>query len=396
MSRVVYFDCFAGASGDMLLASLLHAGVPLGGLLAALRVLPLSGYTVEATEVVRNGIAGVRFEVGVEVQGQPHRHLADIEALIQGAGDALPARARERALAVFRRLARAEAKVHGTTLDDVHFHEVGAVDSILDIVGFAVALELAEVEEVYASPLPLGRGFVHTAHGVLPVPAPATLEILAESGVPTVAVDVDGETVTPTGAAILAEVARFRQPEMRVVRVGYGFGKREGFPWPNAVRAWVGETRMGNHEQVVVLECNLDNVTGEALGYAMERLFAAGALDVWFTPIQMKKNRPGVVLSVIAAPDRAETLAQVILHETPTLGLRWCEVERRTAERRTETVPTPWGNVRVKVKMLGGKVVQRRPEYDDCACIAREHRVPLEDVWRAALAAQQSDSEAAV
>jgi uncharacterized protein (TIGR00299 family) protein len=387
MSRVVYLDCFAGASGDMLLASLLHAGVPLDGLRAVLQALPLDGYAIETTEVVRQGIAGLRFEVRVDAERQPHRHLADIEALIQGAGDALHVRARVRALAVFRRLARAEAKVHGTTPDEVHFHEVGAVDSIVDIVGFAVALELAGVEEVYASPLPLGRGFVRAAHGVLPLPAPATLEILAESGAPTVAVDVEGETVTPTGAAILSEVARFKRPDLRLIRVGYGFGKHEGFPWPNAVRACLGETRVGNHERVVLLECNLDNVTGEALGYAMERLFAAGALDVWFTPIQMKKNRPAVVLSVIAAPAEADRLAEVVLRETPTLGLRWMDVERRTAERRTETVRTPWGEVRVKVKVLDGEVVQRRPEYEDCARIAREHGIPLEDVVRAALSA---------
>ncbi len=387
MSRIVYFDCFAGASGDMLLASLLHAGVPLGDVLAALRALPVSGYTVEATEVVRKGVAGLRFEVRVNTQEQPHRHLADIEALIRGAGDALSIRARERALAVFRRLARAEAKVHGTTPEEVHFHEVGAVDSIVDIVGFAVALELAGVDEVYASPLPLGRGFVRTAHGLLPLPAPATLEILSEAGAPTVPADVEGETVTPTGAAILAELAHFKRPELRLIRVGYGFGKNEGFPWPNAVRAWLGEARVDNHEQVVLLECNLDNATGEVLGHAMERLFAAGALDVWFTPIQMKKNRPGVVLSVIAAPNEADRLAEVVLRETPTLGLRWLDLERRTAERRTETVQTPWGEVRVKVKILDGGIVQRRPEYEDCARIARERGIPLEDVVQAVLAA---------
>lgn len=387
MSRIVYFDCFAGASGDMLLASLLHAGVSLDDVLAALRALPVSGYTVEAMEVVRKGIAGLRFEVRVNTQEQPHRRLADVEALIRGAGDALSVRARERALAIFRRLARAEAKVHGTTPEEVHFHEVGAVDSIVDVVGFAVALDLAGVDEVYASPLPLGRGFVHTAHGVLPLPAPATLEVLAESDVPTVALDADGETVTPTGAAILSELARFKRPELRLNRVGYGFGRSEAFPWPNAVRAWLGEARTGNHEEVVLLECNVDNATGEALGHAMERLFAAGALDVWFTPIQMKKNRPGVVLSVIAAPNEADRLAEVVLRETPTLGLRWLDLERRVAERRTETVQTPWGEVRVKVKVLDGKVVQRRPEYEDCARIARERGVPLEDVVRAVLAA---------
>lgn len=387
MSRAVYFDCFSGASGDMLVGSLIHAGVPLEGLRAALGALPLGGYEIEATEVVRSGIVGIRFEVHVDMQGQPQRHLADIEALIRGAGDALSARARERALAVFRRLARAEGKVHGAPPDEVHFHEVGAVDSIVDIVGFAAALDMADVSEVYASPLPLGRGFVRTAHGVLPLPAPATLEILAESGAPTVNADVEGETVTPTGAALLAEFAQFRRPEMRIHSVGYGFGKREDFPWPNAVRAWLGETRVGAHEQVVLLECNLDNVTGEALGYAMEQLFAAGALDVWFTPIQMKKNRPGVALSVIATMDSAEALARVILRETPTLGLRWLQAERRTAERRTETARTPWGDVRVKVKVLDGGIVQRRPEYEDCARIAREQGIPLEDVVRAVLAA---------
>ncbi|MGB9593050.1 MAG: LarC family nickel insertion protein, partial [Anaerolineae bacterium] len=179
----------------------------------------------------------------------------------------------------------------------------------------------------------------------------------------------------------------FERPELRLSRVGYGFGKYEGFPWPNAVRAWLGETRVGDHERVVLLECNLDNVTGEALGYAMERLFAAGALDVWFTPIQMKKNRPGVILSAIAAPGEADQLAEVVLRETPTLGLRWLEAERRTAERHTETVRTPWGEVRVKVKVLDGEVILRRPEYEDCARIAREHGIPLEDVVRAALVA---------
>lgn len=396
MSRVAYFDCFGGASGDMLLASLVHAGVPWEGVLAALRSLPITGYAVDIKEVTGGGIAGLRFEVRVDEHHQPHRHLAEIEALIHEAGDALPVRARERAAAIFRRLARAEARVHGTTPEAVHFHEVGAVDSIVDIVGFAVALELAGADEVYASPLPLGRGFVRAAHGTLPLPAPATLEILAEAGVPTRPVDVEGETVTPTGAAILAEVACFKQPEMRIGRVGYGFGKREGFPWPNAVRAWFGEARDRLRERVVLLECNLDNITGEALGYAMERLFAAGALDVWFTPIQMKKNRPGVILSVIAPVAEADALAQVVLRETPTLGLRWLEVERRTAERRMETLQTPWGEVRVKVKMLAGRVVLRRPEYEDCARIARERGVPLEDVWRAALASQPSDSESAI
>lgn len=396
MGRVVYFDCFAGASGDMLLASLVHAGVPWEELLAVLRALPLTGYAIDVKETAGGGIAGLRLEVRVNEHHQPHRHLAEIEALIHEAGDVLPVRARARAAAIFRRLARAEARVHGTTPEAVHFHEVGAVDSILDIVGFAVALELAGVDEVYASPLPLGRGFVRAAHGTLPLPAPATLEILAEAGAPTFPVDVEGETVTPTGAAILAEVACFKQPEMRISRVGYGFGTHEGFPWPNAVRAWVGEAMDNPSERVVLLECNLDNVTGEALGYAMERLFAAGALDVWFTPIQMKKNRPGVVLSVIAPAAEAEALAQVVLRETPTLGLRWLEVARRTADRRMETAQTPWGEVRVKVKMLGGRVVLRRPEYDDCARIARDHRVPLEDVWRAALAAQPPAPESAV
>lgn len=387
MARVAYFDCFSGASGDMLVASLLDAGASIEDLQHALSALPLGGYETLTNPASQKGITGRRFHVRIDDSDKVHRHLRDIEALLDGADNRLSTKARQRALAVFQRLARAEGKVHGIPPDEVHFHEVGAVDSIVDIVGFAIALELAQVERVYASPLPLGHGFVRAAHGVLPLPAPATLEILAEAHAPTRAVDVAGETVTPTGAALLTELAQFDHPNMRVTAAGYGFGTRDDFPWPNAVRVWVGEEMdtVRGEDQVVLLECNLDDATGETLGHAMDRFFAAGALDVWYTPIQMKKNRPGITVSILSRPDQAEDLASALLRETPTLGLRWQELSRRTADRREEIVRTEWGDIRVKIKLLGGQVAAKSPEYEDCARIARERGITLEEVVRMAI-----------
>ena len=317
-------------------------------------------------------------------------------------------------MAVFARLARVEARIHGVAVDEVHFHEIGAVDSLVDVVGFAAGLEQLQVERVFSSPVPLGSGTIETEHGLLPVPAPATLALLAEVGAPTRPHPAQTEIVTPTAAALLAEWATFELPPMRVRAIGYGFGQKE-FPWVNAVRVWLGEEAPlpqslpggegggdapqalhggeGGRErdQVTLLECNLDDTTGETLGYAMERLFAAGALDVWFTPIQMKKDRPGVMLSVLVPPGRTATVAQVVLRETPTLGLRVLPIERMVAERHMREVETPWGKVRVKEKWLNGERAAVSPEYEDCARIAREHAIPLYQVFEAARKAGGSD-----
>lgn len=381
--KALYLDLFSGASGDMLLGALIDLGLPLDDLKADLARMALSGYELESERQVRHGLSGTQLRVRDVAQEHPARHLHDVRRLITES--ALSERVKKTSVAVFERLAQAEARVHGVGPDEIHFHEIGAVDSLIDIVGFIAGLERLGVERVFASPVPLGSGTIQTEHGLLPVPAPATLALLAEVGAPTCPHPAQTEIVTPTAAALLAELATFAYPPMRVHAVGYGFGQKE-FPWANAVRAWLGqaENAGAGRDQVTLLECNLDNATGETLGYAMEQLFAAGALDVWFTPVQMKKNRPGVLLSALARPEQAGVLAQVILRETPTLGLRMSLVERVVAERRAREVETPWGKVRVKEKWLSGACIAVSPEYEDCARIAREQNIPLRQVWDAA------------
>jgi uncharacterized protein (TIGR00299 family) protein len=321
-------------------------------------------------------------------QAHPARNLPDVRRLIQGS--ALSASVKEAAVSIFERLAQVEARIHGTDIDQAHFHELSAVDSLVDVVGFVSGVEFMGVDSVFSSPVPLGTGSISTDHGLIPVPAPATLALLADVGAPTYPHQAQTEIVTPTAAAILAEFATFERPPMRVTAVGYGFGSKE-FPWPNAVRVWLGETcgpARGGRDQVVLLECNLDDTTGEALGYAMERLFDAGALDVWFAPVQMKKNRPGTVLSVLVRPDQAEAVAQVVMRETSTLGLRMSPpLERIVAERRVRQVETPWGGVRVKEKWLTGERTGISPEFEDCARIAREQSLPLSHVWEVVMSA---------
>jgi hypothetical protein len=412
VSTVLYLDLFSGASGDMLLGALLDAGLPLEALRAELEKMDLAGYELVAERQVRHGLSGTRLLVRDVAQAHPARHLPDIRRLLQDS--ALSMRVQEASMAVFARLARVEARIHGSAVDEVHFHEIGAVDSLVDVVGFAAGLEQLQVERVFSSPVPLGSGTIESEHGLLPVPAPATLALLAEVGAPTRPHPAQTEIVTPTAAALLAELATFELPSMRVRAAGYGFGQKE-FPWANAVRVWLGEEAPlpqslpggegggdapqalhggeGGRErdQVTLLECNLDDTTGETLGYAMERLFAAGALDVWFTPIQMKKDRPGVMLSALVPPGRAATVAQVVLRETPTLGLRVLPIERMVAERHMREVETPWGKVRVKEKWLNGERAAVSPEYEDCARIAREQAIPLHQVFEAARKAGGSD-----
>lgn len=367
----------------MLLGALVDLGLPLEVLQAELQKMDLFGYELEAERQVRVGISGTRLHVRDLAQAHPARHLPHIRQLLEDSR--LSPAVRTKSLAVLERLARAEARVHGIPVEKVHFHEIGAVDTLVDVVGFVAGLEHLDVERVYASPVPLGSGFVQTEHGLLPVPAPATAALLAEVSAPVCPHPAQTEILTPTAAALLAELATFGLPPMRVRAVGYGFGTKE-LPWPNAVRAWLGEPADATaRETVYLLECNLDDAPGEVLGYAMERLFAAGALDVWFTPVQMKKNRPGVVLSALARPEQADALAAVILRETPTLGVRMRLVERIVADRRERAVEIPWGQVRVKEKWLDGRKVAVSPEYEDCARIARERGIPLQDVYAAVL-----------
>jgi len=368
----------------MLLGALIDLGLSLDELRDALGRMDLQGYELEAEDQLRHGISGTKLTVRDSAREHPARHLSHVRALIQSSS--LPERVKSVSQAVFERIAKAEGHIHGASPEEVHFHEISAVDSLVDIVGFVAGLELLGIERVFASSVPLGSGTIVAAHGLIPVPAPATLALLAEGGAPTRPHQAETEIVTPTAAALLAELATFERPAMRVQGVGYGFGDKE-FPWTNMLRVWQGLTggRLGSgKDRVVVVESNLDDVTGEMLGYAMERLFSIGALDVWFTPVQMKKDRPGIVLSALAHPDKADEIADVILRETPTLGVRVSPViERIVSERKLRQVETPWGSVQVKEKWIGGEPVAVSPEFEDCARIAREQSLPLAQVFAA-------------
>jgi uncharacterized protein (TIGR00299 family) protein len=385
---IAYLDCQAGISGDMFLGALLDAGLSFESLRQALAALALSDYELACEPFSDKGIRGRRFVVQLSGE-QPTRHLSGIKSILEASS--LAPRVRESALAVFQRLAEAEAQVHGTSIEEVHFHEVGAVDAIVDIVGACWAIEALGLAQVYASPLPLSSGQIKSAHGLLPVPAPATLEILRRVSAPWQPSAGEGEMVTPTGAALLATFARFEKPAMTIEHVGYGFG-RNRFPWPNCLRACLGRSLEPTSpvesgleaDQVGVLESNIDNMTGEQLGDLLERLLAAGALDAGYLPLHMKKNRPAVMLSVICHPTDSERLAQLILAESATLGVRMQQMWRRKAQRSHEQIDTPLGPLQIKVKRLGTRVISAFPEYEDCRRAARTHNMPLEEVYELA------------
>lgn len=389
MDRVIaYFDCYSGISGDMALGALVDAGVSVEALADELRRLPVSGYEIECESASDSGLSGTRVKVKANQHCHEHRHLSDIESII---GDSsLGDRVKARSLAIFRSLAEAEASVHGCSVEEVHFHEVGAVDTLVDVVGCVVGLDMLGVRQVYASPLPLGSGTITCEHGILPVPAPATLELCRQARAPVRATDVAAELVTPTGAAIVCTLARFERPTMRPSLVGYGFGAKK-LPWPNALRLWVGEPVESSAEQdvVAVIETNVDDMTPELLGAAMDSLFQIGALDVSFEPAQMKKNRPGVKVAVIVEPERAEEIACQVLERTTSLGVRIHEARRLKCRRWQEKVETPWGEVLVKFRSIAGQQ-SAAPEYEDCIRLARTAGVDLSEVYAAARAAAEA------
>jgi hypothetical protein len=382
MTRAAYLDCFSGISGDMLLGALVDAGLSPDDLRAELANLPLIGYRIDAAKTQRAGLAATKVTVVLEEAAQPHRRLPDILALIQES--ALPAGDKERGGAVFRRLAAAEARVHGVEPEQVEFHEVGAVDAIVDVIGAVVGLRLLGVEELYCSALPAGGGWARSGHGEVPVPAPATLALVAEAGAPVVeGPDAGVELVTPTGAAMVATLARFERPALTLQRVGYGAGARDLEGRPNVLRLWLGERPAGRSGTMLLIETNIDDMSPELYAYAQERLFEAGAADVWFAPVQMKKNRPGVLLSALCAAEHERALVDVLLRETSTLGVRVREVRRHEAEREVLEFASSLGPAAVKVKRLPGRPAAVAPEYEVCARIARERGLPLIDVYRA-------------
>ena len=392
--RILYFDAFSGVSGDMTVGALLSLGVDLARLQAELAALPLSGYRLRATRCEVNGIGACKFDVDIDAphdhSGHEHRAFRDIRAMLEES--AIRAVVRDRALAIFTRLAEAESRVHGVALDDVRFHEVGAVDSIVDVVGTAIGLAELGVERFFASPLPLGSGTANSAHGVIPVPAPATVELLR--GFEVRLEDGAGELVTPTGAAIVAALAEpgRRPPPLRIEAVGYGAGTRSLSDRPNLLRLVLGSPAAAlATDAMVVIETNVDDANPEIYDYAMEQLFAAGARDVWLTAIQMKKNRPATLVRVLADPADRDLLAGVLLRETSAIGVRFTAVERVALPRQQVTVETEYGPVRVKKASAPDGSVNLAPEYEDCRRLARERGVPLKHVYQAALAAACAD-----
>ncbi len=385
MTRAIYFDCFSGASGDMLLGAIVDCGLPIESIAAELRGLPLTGYGLTATPVLRAGMAATKVDVIVDDGDQPHRHLSDIRSIIQRAG--LPAQDQERVDEVFTVLAEVEAQVHGTGVEEVEFHEVGAVDSIVDVVGTIAGLRLLGVDQIYVSALPAGAGEARTAHGIIPIPGPATLALLARARAPIIAPREGDrfELITPTGAALLTVLGRFERPEMILQRIGYGAGGRDTPGRPNILRAWLGDLAEPATRPVrtmIVVETNIDDMNPELYGWVIEKLFDAGAVDAWCTPIAMKKNRPAVTLQALCAPESEATVVQTILRETTTLGVRVREVRRHEAPRSSLTFESSLGTVRVKVKQLADEAPHLAPEFDDCRAIALRTGKPLQEVYR--------------
>lgn len=378
----------------MILGALIDAGLAQERLQAELAKLPLSGYTLAVRPVKKQGIRGTKVDVILTQEDQPARHLHDIETIIDSS--TLEAAIKEKSRQIFYRLAEAEAAVHQQPLSRVHFHEVGAVDAIIDVVGAVCGLSLLGVTRIYASPINVGSGTVRAAHGILPVPAPATAELL--KGKPIYARAVSGELTTPTGAAIITTLAEDfgPLPPLRIARIGYGAGTRDWPEQPNLLRLFLGtEAEQAEQDTVTILETNIDDMNPELYPYLMDRLFAAGALDVSLTPVFMKKNRPATQITVLAPPERGDALARILLRETSTYGVRLYEARRIKVQRFHKTVTTPWGAVQVKFGRIGGEGISHiSPEYESCREVAERTGVPLQEVYRQALAAAQAENVA--
>lgn len=380
--KIAYLDCQSGISGDMTLAALVDAGVELAAIQAGVASLGLPEVKLSVNEVKRGGFRGLHLSVEHPPE-HAHRHLHHITDMIDGSQ--LSGRQKDLAKRIFTRLGEAEAKVHGTTIRKVHFHEVGAIDSIADIVGAAIGWDLLGVDRIVCSPLPTGTGTITIAHGTCSVPAPATAELLA--GIPLAESHLAAELTTPTGAAIVATlVDQFSPlPAMKIERIGYGAGTRELEQQPNLLRLFVGEAVAGlASDQVWVLETNLDDVTGEVIGFATTKLLEAGALDVYTTAIQMKKNRPGVTLTVLCQPPLLEKMERILFRETGTLGVRRWPASRHKLERKPHQVETEFGTVEGKLGWIAGQEPAFSPEFESCGEIARQRDVPLKDVYEAA------------
>ena len=391
--RAIYLDCFSGLSGNMLLGAFLAAGMPLETLEAELRRLPMAEeFRLKVSSVKKNGIAATYVDVELLGEGHEHEHahehhhrtMRDVRAILERSS--LSAEIKETSLKIFAALAQAEGKVHGMMPEDVHFHEVGAVDSIVDIVGIAICLDYLEIEKIFVSRVNTGSGTVHTQHGLMMVPAPATAELLRLF--PTYHEGAAKELTTPTGAAVLAALAEFSDhvpADLLTECIAYGAGTWD-LELPNVVRLYIGECKGGGKRDLSLIETNIDDMDAQLFGYVSERLFAIGALDVWTTPIYMKKNRPAHMLSVLVAEDKKAQCLSLLFSETTSIGMRVLHVDERVeAVRHTALVDTPHGKVRCKVSAYGGKIVSLSPEYDDCREIAAREGIPLKRVRQEAL-----------
>jgi uncharacterized protein (TIGR00299 family) protein len=415
MARVAYFDCFSGCSGDMIIGSLLDAGMDFEVLKNGLSGLDLKGYRLTTEKVTRSSITATKFNVILEedhpdesshthnhehehthndvhehvheysrAASHSHRGLTEILNIINTGR--ISENVKKKSSEIFRKLGAVEAGIHGIPLEEVHFHELGAIDTIIDIVGTIFALETLKIEKIYASPLAIGSGTVKTAHGILPVPAPATLQILTDAGAPLADAPPSdtppGELLTPTGAVLITSLAAgYGRPDLKPEKIGYGAGSKQFPGWPNVLRVWLGQQTVspGSRHEMTLLETNIDDMNPQIYGFLMERLLEAGAADVWFTPIQMKKNRPAIMLSVLSVAELEDNITRIIMRETTTLGVRSRPVSRHVAQRAMEEITTSLGRVPVKVKRFKD-FLSVTPEYEDCRRIALATSLPLQHV----------------
>ncbi len=376
--RTAYFDCFSGISGDMTLGALIDAGLSLKELKSYLSKLPIDNYDITAKKVKKNGIAATKVDVIVKGR-QKERRLSDIKKIINNSK--LDKSIKNKAISIFERLAKAEAKVHKTNVNNVHFHEVGAVDAIVDIVGAVIGLKILGIENILASAINTGTGYIKSAHGILPVPGPATAELLKD--IPVYSTDIKMELTTPTGAAIISTLSKDfgPMPKIDIKAIGYGAGTFSSPDIPNLLRIFIGEMKNpAKEENTILLETNIDDMNPQLYEYVMEKLFASGALDVYLTPIIMKKGRPGTMLSVLSNKDDGKELSDIIFRETTSLGLRVQEIGRIKAEREIKEIKTKYGRVRVKVAFNGKEILGINPEYEDCKRIAIKKGIPLKKV----------------
>lgn len=386
--RTAYFDCYSGISGDMILGALVDLGVDIKDIRKALKKIDLKGYKLQAKKIQRNGLACTQITVAIEKpkhqRSQTHRSFTNIRKLIEQSG--LPSKVKNNSIEIFKRIAKVEAQIHNTTIEKVQFHEVGGVDSIVDIVGGVWAIESLKLDKVYSSVLNVGEGFVDCAHGRLPVPAPATLKLLR--GIPVFSTGVKNELTTPTGAAMIGLYAEKFQamPTMTITEDGYGAGSRVIASIPNLLRVMVGEMPVKESDSLVMIETNIDDMNPEIFDVVMESLFKAGALDVYFSSIHMKKNRPATKISILAEKREREVLSKILLRETTSFGVRFYEVGRLTLERGIQKLKTSYGVIKIKIGSLDGETVQATPEFEDCKKAARKKKIPVKKVYDDVLA----------